>query len=209
MKLLVSGCSVTHGAELYNGFMSPENVKQSFSAHLSQRLNLELRNVALSGGSNEYIFHSILSELDKHNDVDTVLAVWTSVNRIYWKTGKRHYFFIPSWASSMIDLENFEMHDTMVDGALITGDSDQIVETMSTAYKFFITNHFDSVEMNKKLNHYKMCLSKICQDRNIRYCETDISELQENTLWKKGSNVHPTHREHIEIADFLYNKFFA
>ena len=58
-KLLVSGCSMTHGAELYNGFMHPENIKLSYSQHLANMLDCELINVALSAGSNEYIFHSI------------------------------------------------------------------------------------------------------------------------------------------------------
>jgi hypothetical protein len=208
VKLLVSGCSVTHGAELYNGFMSPENVKQSFSSHLSRKLNLELINVALSGSSNEYIFHSILSELDKHNNISAVLVVWTSLNRIYWKNGDRHYFFLPSWASSMTDLENFKMHDVSVDGAWITGDNEQIVDELSKIYKFLVVNHFDIKEMNKKLVHYKLCLSQICQSKNIKYYDTDLQELSKNTAWKEISR-HPNHSEHIDISDFLYNKFFA
>ena len=41
MKLLVSGCSVTHGCELYNGFMHPENIKLSYSQHLANNIYKE------------------------------------------------------------------------------------------------------------------------------------------------------------------------
>lgn len=41
MKLLVSGCSVTHGYELYNGFMHPENIKLSYSQHLANNIYKE------------------------------------------------------------------------------------------------------------------------------------------------------------------------
>ena len=39
MKLVASGCSVTHGAELEHPFMSDENAQQSYPALLAKNLN--------------------------------------------------------------------------------------------------------------------------------------------------------------------------
>jgi hypothetical protein len=85
MKLLVSGCSITHGAELYNNFMHPENIKKSYSAHLAKILDVDLINVAMSAASNEYIFHSLLEEIKKNNDLHSVIVMWTTSGRLYWK----------------------------------------------------------------------------------------------------------------------------
>jgi hypothetical protein len=205
MKFLVSGCSFTHGADLVNGFMSPENIKQSFSAELATCLNLELVNVALSGGSNEYIFHSIVEEIEKYSDVEKVLVVWTYQNRLYWKCNNRHYFMLPSWASSMVDLENFKMHDKQIGDLWITGDSHLIVDMLLDTHKFFVNNYFDSSELSKKQAHYEICLENLCSQKNIHY-----SSLHANDIFK-FLKVHPHHLtvdEHKQAAQFIYNKFY-
>lgn len=205
MKFLVSGCSFTHGAELVNGFMSPENIKQSFSAELATRLNLELVNVALSGGSNEYIFHSIINGIEKYPDVEKVLVVWTNWSRLYWKCNNRHYFMLPSWASSMIALENLEMHDKQIGDLWVTGDNNQIVDTLLDAHKFFVDNYFDDTELLKKAANYELCLNNLCRQKNIHY-----SSLHANDIFKflKVQPHHLTADEHKQAAQFIYNKFY-
>ena len=204
-KLLVSGCSVTHGAELYNGFMSPENIKQSFSADLAKKLNLELINVALSGGSNEYIFHSIIDALENHQDIDRVLVVWTGPTRLYWKCNNRHYFILPSWASSMVDLENFDMHDSQQNGVWITGDSDEIVQTLQHTHRFFVDHYFDNEESSKKMKHYDLCLTKLCSSLNIPYLSLNMSRIA--WAWNNQPR-HPTADEHLKISNYIYNTFY-
>jgi len=205
MKFLVSGCSITHGAELHNGFMSPENIKQSFSTALAKQLNLELINVALSGGSNEYIFHSVINALEQQNDIDRVLVVWTSHTRLYWKSHNRHYFVMPLWSSSMIDLENFEMHDTQRGDVWITGDNRQIVDTLADMHKFFVDNYFDVNELSAKAKHYDTCLQHLCHAKNIKYLGLHVDDIA--NCWGRQPR-HPNAEEHKKIAEFIFDKFY-
>jgi len=165
MKLLVSGCSITHGAELHNNFMHPENVKKYYSQHLANKLDLELLNVALSAGSNEYIFHSIVEQIQKNNNIDSVLVMWTTTGRLHWKCNNRHYFILGNFASSMIDLVNFKMHDKTVDGCWFTGDNDDIVNKLAETHKFFVTDYFDNNEELSKLKNYSITLQALCNQK--------------------------------------------
>jgi len=206
MKLLVSGCSITHGADLHNGFMSDENVKQSFSAHLATHLDLELINVALSGGSNEYVFHSVVDAITKHTDISQVLVVWTFPLRLHWKSQSRHYFILPSWASSMIDLENFVMHDKQKNNVWFTGDSDTIVDTLADSHKFFVEHYFDQGELLKKRKHYDLCLKHLCLSKNLSYQSFQVGEIFDPV---DTSPRHPTAQEHKNIAEFLYQQYYS
>lgn len=206
MKFLVSGCSITHGAELFNGFMSPENVKQSFSAELANRLNLNLLNVALSGGSNEYIFHSVINALNQNSDIEKVLVVWTNHARLYWKSNNRHYFILPLWASSMVDLENFIMHDKKVNDLWVTGDNPDIIETMISAHEFFVRNYFDDSELSMKQSHYELCLKHLCQQKNIQYSSISVSDIFRAL---KILPHHLTVDEHKQAAQYIYDKFYS
>jgi len=204
MKFLVSGCSITQGAELNNGFANPENVKQSFSAYLAKRLDLELVNIALPGGSNEYIFHSIVDALEKHSDISNVLVVWTSPTRLYWKSHNRHFFVMPLWSSSMIDF-NFKMHDARQGDVWITGDNKQIVDTLSGMHKFFVDNYFDVSELSIKTKHYDTCLQHLCQAKNIKYLGLDVSDI--TGCWDNQPR-HPNAEEHKKISQFIFDKFY-
>jgi hypothetical protein len=204
MKLLVSGCSMTHGAELYNNFMHPENIKLSYSQHLADRLNLELLNIALSASSNEYIFHSIIEELGKNNDIHSVVVMWTTTGRLYWKNKGRHYFFLGNFASSMIDPVNFEMHDLTVNDCWFTGDNDQIVSQISKFHKFVVTDYFDHNEETKKLKHYQTALKNICDNQNIKLIDIDWDFA--GIDYRRGK--HPTKEEHKLIADKIYKVYY-
>jgi len=205
MKLLVSGCSITHGAELYNGFMHPENIKKSYSQHLANKLGLELLNVALSAGSNEYIFHSIVEQIEKNNDIDSVLVMWTTTGRIYWKCKNRHYFILGNFASSMIDLVDFKMHDKTVNGSWFTGDNDNIVNKLAEMHKFFVTDYFDNNEEYAKLKNYSTVLTALCAQKKIKLIQLTWKDIKE--VWKL-SQAHPTVLEHEKIADLIYARYY-
>jgi hypothetical protein len=207
MKLIVSGCSVTHGAELYNNFMHPENIKLSYSQQLANKLDCELINVALSAASNEYIFHSVISELTQYTDIHSILVMWTSTGRLYWKTNNRHYFFLGNFASSMIDLVNFNMHDKKIDNCWFTGDSDEIVDKIAKFHKFVVTDYFDVKEEFQKLHHYKLALTAVCENRNIKLINLSWNDIQHIGSWKVQSR-HPNIDEHREIANMIYGKYY-
>jgi hypothetical protein len=209
MKLLVSGCSFTHGAELYNGFMHPENIKLSYSKHIADKLKINLLNVALSAGSNEYIFHSLIEELYKNDDIHSVIVMWTSTGRLCWKADNRHYFFHGNFASSMVDLVNFKMHDLTIDNCWFTGDSHDIVKRIAAVHKFFVTDYFDNNQESIKLENYKKILYDICLQKNIKLISIDllIFNLINKSIFIEGR--HPNASEHKELADMIYNTYYA
>jgi hypothetical protein len=204
-KLLVSGCSITHGAELYNGFMHPENIKLSYSQHLANKLDCELINVALSAGSNEYIFHSIVDQIEKNNDIESVIIMWTTTGRLYWKCNNRHYFILGNFASSMVDLVNFEMYNKTVDDCWFTGDNDDILNKLAETHKFFVTDYFDRDEELSKLKNYSTVLRALCDQKKIKLVELTWKDIKE--VWKIGQ-THPTASEHEKIADLIYERYY-
>lgn len=204
-KLLVSGCSITHGAELFNKFMHPENIKSSYSQHLADQLGCELVNVAMSAASNEYIFHSLIEEISKQQQIHSVIVMWTDPNRLYWKSNNRHYFFLGNFASSTIDPYNFKMHDKTSNGCWFTGDNNNIVNEISEHHRFFVTNYFDSTEGNKKLKHYSAAINSMCQNRQIKLVELTWDFI--DGPWQKQGR-HPNFYEHQQVADKIYREYY-
>jgi hypothetical protein len=206
-KLLVSGCSITHGAELYNGFMHPENIKLSYSQHLANKLDCELINVALSAGSNEYIFHSIVEQIEKNNDIESVIVMWTTTGRLYWKCNNRHYFILGNFASSMVELVNFKKHNKTVDNCQFTGDNDDIVNKLAETHKFFVTDYFDRDEELSKLKNYSTVLRALCDQKKIKLVELT---WQSNEIVSKcmTSARHPTAEEHKQLANNIYKEYY-
>ena len=206
LTLLVSGCSVTHGAELHNGFMHEENVKRSYSAYLSRALDTDLVNVALSGASNEYIFHSIMDNLHSLDNIHSVVIMWTNPNRIYWKSNGRHWFVLPGWSSSMTDPFDFRMHDRTENGVWFTGDSDQVVDELSLAHSFFIRNCFDYEEMSKKIVNYSRAIQSVCANKKIKLVELNTDDL---ITYKLIPHIkHPSDSEHESIAEFILENYY-
>lgn len=204
--LLVSGCSVTHGAELYNGFTHPENIKRSFSQVLADRLGCELVNVAQSAASNEYIFHSVMSKLSELNNIHSVLVVWTTPDRLSWTNQGRYYFVLGNFATSMCDLVNFEMHNLSRDGCWFTGDNPSIVQQLADAHKFFVSHYFDHKRDLQKLRHYDAALRSLCQSRGLPYIGLDWKDIDIST-WRAESR-HPNLQEHRDIADHIFERYY-
>jgi hypothetical protein len=186
--------------------MHEENVKRSYSAYLSRALDTDLVNVALSGASNEYIFHSIMDNLHSLDNIHSVVIMWTSLNRIYWKSNGRHWFVLPGWGSSMIDLVNFEMHDKQAHGAWFTGDNNQVIDELSNVYPFLIQNFFDSQEMAKKTTNYRRAIKAQCDAKQIKLVDLTINDLVTNKLIPHIK--HPSESEHESIAEFILENYY-
>jgi hypothetical protein len=206
--LLVSGCSMTHGAGLHNNFVHPENVKKSFSQHLANKLNCQLLNVALSASSNEYIFHSILEQIKKLKNIHSIVVVWTTTGRLYWNSDGRHYFFLGDFASSMVDPVNFKMHDKTINGCWFTGDNDNIVDRISNAHQFFVTDFFDHTREMQLLADYKFALEEICKLRELKLISLEWKDIEiDDVPWIKEVR-HPNASEHERIAELIYKKYY-
>lgn len=198
---------MTHGAELYNNFMHPNNVRLSYSQHIADALGVENLNVAMSAGSNEYIFHSLVESILTHDDIHSVIVMWTATGRKYWKCNDRHYFILGDHAASMVDPVNFEMHDKESNGVWVIGDSDEIVDRLSKNHKFFVTDYFDHSEEFKKLNHYRESIRTLCNLKNIKLIDLDWGSYPIfRDLMLKGK--HPTADQHKEIAECILSDYY-
>ena len=203
-KLIVGGCSITHGAETVNGFMHPDNVKNSYSWHLAEWLDLDLVNLALSGGSNDDIFHAVINEIDKNHpaQIHSVFVAWTGINRLHWVNKDRHWFFIPGWASSMKDLYDWEFHQHPTSQIFITGDTPEVLDQLHDQHRFLVDNYLDDHDfLSKKLTNYKSALQSHCDSRNIPLVQIDIMKY-----WRLSK--HPTAAEHLELAKIFQRDFF-
>lgn len=206
-KLIVSGCSMTHGAELFHPFMHQKNIELSYSRYISDLLDCDLINVALSGGSNEYIFHSIIEALNKNQNIHSVIVMWTTFGRLYWKNNDRHYFITSNYASSMLSFNEGMKFETIGNKYKISSDAADMVSKLDSIYKFLITDYFSTTEENKKLIHYKTALTSICATKQIKIIHLDWSST-EITKSCMMNGKHPTINEHKEIAKIIYKRYY-
>jgi hypothetical protein len=211
MKLLVSGCSIAHGTEIFNKFYHPKNIEGSFSKFLADSLKYELHNVALPAASNDYIFHSLVQNLRILEDVKLVVVLWTSTGRFSWKANGRHYFLSSGGASSMTDLLKFStdeklMHQNTHNGMWFSGDSENIVRHISDSHNFFVTDFFDYNEEILKLENYKTSLSLMCESKKINITQLTWDDIIDVGTWAIESR-HPNIFEHKQIAERIHKKY--
>lgn len=209
MRLLVSGCSVTHGAELDAGFMSKHNIELSYSQHLADRLGLENTNVAMSAGSNAYIFNSLLENIYKYNDIHSVIAMWTTPYRFYHRHNLRHFLIR---GNSVVSFENPEDADKIKfnkRGCHYTGDNQEVLDKLSKYHEFFVDYGFDDAHHHSRtLWVYKKALQDICNQRDLKFIDLSwyIEPLKDALSGKEKR--HPNAQEHKAVADWIYNKYY-
>lgn len=84
--LVAIGCSHTSGSELYNGVSEhPENRKLAYPKKIADKLGMDYINIAINGGSNDYIFRSTIEFINNNlRDIQNYrfLIGWTSSLRI-------------------------------------------------------------------------------------------------------------------------------
>jgi hypothetical protein len=78
-KLWTFGCS--HTLSEYN----VDNDEQKWPNIVARHLNLDLVNLGMNGGSNDYIFEKIIENYEKIQTEDTVIVWLTYLNRIKFK----------------------------------------------------------------------------------------------------------------------------
>jgi len=95
MKTLVAnGCSHTSGSELYEGLGEClENRNLSYAKKVADNLGYDYVNIAINGGSNDYIFRSTIEFINNNlkNIQDYVFLIgWTSSLRIELRYSNRN-----------------------------------------------------------------------------------------------------------------------
>jgi hypothetical protein len=214
-KLIVAGCSITHGSETYNSFMHLENVKHSYSQHIADYLGVDLDNIALAGVGNDHIFQSTVTAIKNNKNIHSVIVAWTSCQRLSWINKGRHWFFIPGWASSVDNVFEFNPINEESAGVHFTSDQFELMTDLKTQHKFLVDNYLDDLsELKVRLLNYSTAIQAICQERNIKLVELS-SLLPEvgyffdpNGAWRIEGR-HPSKLEHQAIADEIIEKFYT
>jgi hypothetical protein len=86
MKILAIGCSFTYGMELPDCppstfYVGKDASKLAYPALLANKLNAELTNLSLPGGSNSRTFRVAMDESTK-KQYDLVICQWTDISRL-------------------------------------------------------------------------------------------------------------------------------
>lgn len=221
--LLVSGCSVTHGCEIYNSFMHPKNVEGSYSQIIADELNLDLKNVALSGGSNDWIFLSLIEQLRKLDNIHSIIVAWTGLGRFTWTHKERFWMMNGPWATSIKRTlpGNMEFSDWTQNieenGVWFNTDDANCLEALKTHHRLFVENYLDDFKgLREKLISYSVALRAVCESKNIKLIELatfrdavipNAYYFSSKEKWRAGKH-HPTAEEHKQIAKEILNKFY-
>ena len=220
MTILAFGCSITHGAELVHPQQHNDNIEFSYPKLIANHLGVDCVNYAISGISNEGIFHSILEYAPQHNDITAIVVGWTSTMRDYWQCDGRSWFVIPSWIASMTDIYKPLAHikysattDINATPRICSDDAGQL-ELLQDLYEFTMKYKFDQNEYAKKKQHYIHSIRNFCLTNNIKLIEItcmdsvdDISLYFDNVgNWRHGWS-HPSKQEHIQFSEQIINHY--
>jgi hypothetical protein len=211
-KSLIVGCSHTHALETYSNSYDINNVQYSYANILSSETGFVPYNIAQPGVSNEYIFHSAMSNIST-DKFDMLIVGWTSLSRETWISGKSMHSFLPSYAQSKIYTKttiNSGKTDNkfveFVNGVCYDADNVENLKFLQQYHKIFILHKLDCDALYKKLKNYRKALSVMCKEQSIRLIEViSAAEIQPNDLLEIPGTAgrHPTIEEHAGFAKKL------
>lgn len=220
--LLVSGCSLTHGCEIYNSFMHPKNVEGSYSKIIADELGLDLKNIALSGGSNEWIFMSTMEQIRKLDNIHSVIVAWTGLSRLTWTHKERFWMICGPWATSIkrISPDGMEFPDWKrnINEGNVWFNTDDLdcLEALKKHHRLFVDHYLDDYDgLKEKLLSYSMALRAVCETKGLKlvelaaYPEVKIPGAYyfgDKKSWRRLS--HPDAEGHKDIAEEILNKFY-
>jgi hypothetical protein len=203
--------------------MHSENVKGSYSQIIADELNLDLKNVALSGGSNDWIFLSLIEQLRKINNIHSVIVAWTGLSRFTWTYKERFWMMNGPWATSIkrTTPSNMEFSDwaqnVEQDGVWFNTDDVNCLEALKMHHRLFVENYLDDFKgLREKLLSYSVALNAVCESKNIKLVELAAFNdaaipgtyyFSSKEKWRAGKH-HPTAEEHRLIAKEILNKFY-
>ncbi len=217
-KIVACGCSITHGAETFNGFMHENNTKNAYPAWIGQTLGVEVENLALSGSGNDDIYHTAMAAI-RAGDLHSIIVAWTSPDRLHWEDSGRHWFFIPGWASSM-DQDFSQFDDNKVQRIAdcnITSDREDLLDVLENQHKFFICNYFGDYQRQiERARNYSFALRNTCENLGIKLVELQALPVEyglgyvfdPNGAWRQRPGGHPTTHEHMGIAQEIINQYY-
>ena len=229
-KLLVSGCSWTHGHQDNLDYLLWPEI-------LSQRLGLECLNLGQRGCGNEYIFSRIYDTVMQRDDIAAVVVMWTDYFRMDFD------LFRGSKFPKQIKYPDIEtLFDWPYDKRSAKGVSEK-----SVRFVFILQSLLENLQIpylqlsglrpintprpiNVNTKKTRRSLIRDCvytmidtqYDINKKYMYwPPINEIGGNTMWDKLDEVdpervklrvssedsHPNGRGHKFMADLIYDEY--
>jgi len=171
-KALILGCSHAAGAEIYKepglNLPSSQNLDEygytkSYPVKIAQALGYEVRNHAISGGSNDAMFR--IFESQKLDQDDIVIACWTGSSRTeIWYEKQRRWL---AMAPDHIVVNNVAVNNVMLEGqriGSIISDADAYIDFS----KYWIA--YESDNLRSRLNKIKniLAVNSLAQNQGIK-----------------------------------------
>lgn len=142
-KLIVSGCSYT------DNWWTREHGVRVWPEILAEKLDMDCINLGQCGRGNEYIFQTIIDEIQKHKNIGLVIPMWSEWNRIDFQRNQKS----PNGYSWNTVRTGTELRkDKLSEFSRITDDHIRLINQMENS--FYIRNLFGA---------------KICIERTIRF----------------------------------------
>lgn len=208
-RLLVGGCSITHGHGTVTEGWDPANVNFSYGKYIADYLHADYDNVAYPGASNEFIFHRLIDKLTTEEYTDCLVG-WTSLNRDAWEKESVTWAFNPRYGACVdtgsSELPFVKKHPL----ANIHSNVKDKLNDVHTYWQSFIIRSL-SDDLIKKHRHYRMALKTICASKNINLVEVNALPNKEDlyTLQIDATQGrHPNKEEHKLIAEQVIANFY-
>ena len=210
MKVIVSGCS--HSVNDYEAING-----NGYFDLFAKETNLDLVNLSEKGISNERILEKIYQNIYTNNDIDTIIVQFTYLHRLslYYKSLGDYLHFQPSKTFDDFEIESFWTKKQLIkkftneDAKFYNFDKNEIVNTLSDFYQYYLVYGFDNNYEINKINLQLKILTDICNLKGIKliclwYDETNI----DNELFVKIDSYTSLHQWQIDNKLFIANKNF-
>ena len=149
--MITSGCSFTESVR--------ENQEKSWADYLAEKLGKPLANYGKGGSGNEYIYNSIVDNLD----TDLVVVMWSGFDRwdFHWGSFELPYLIEDGGTMPRKD----ELVNTSTGEFANTYVADENITELS---KVMLKNNLDNREYQiKKTIRWMVSLQHICEQKNI------------------------------------------
>ena len=211
--LFAHGCSYTHGSELVTNGQDPANTKFAFPNIVANRLNVDHKNLALPGASNEYIFHTALDTVYSNNN-PIVLVCWSNTVRETWSQYDSTFTFNINYGAENLPYEKRVKYRFHYDEETNVGSyKKENIKDLNRYLEFFKKYKSDTGYYDKKLKNYSNVLNDLCTAKNIKFLELQFGSLLEcfdiSLLGTWYPEVrHPNLEEHRQIAENILKTHF-
>ena len=207
-KLIVAGCSFTHGAGTHDPYMHERNIELSYSQYIADQLDCDNHNIAMSACSNDWIFHRTVDKISQGGDIHSVIVCWTYSTRMTWRANGTIYNLHPTFFCAHDNPLNFKKFDADAPpDMLIRAESQSHADEMKDMHPYVIRNMIDEGEFKENQKRYSKTLQAFCQQKRIPLYETHpMNYFNIGTFHTEGR--HPNAKEHIAIGKRIIQEFY-